>query len=85
MKVVSWDLFPDELRAALIKRYPTITWRVTRNQRAEVKGVTVGARRNGMMTQIWVPAVALEPLTLHELLGTIHEEAERQLADQRDR
>jgi hypothetical protein len=35
------------------------------------------------MTQIWIPAVALEPLTLHELLEAIHEEAERQLTAQR--
>ncbi len=84
MKVVSWDLFPDELRAALIKRYPTITWRVTLNQRADVKGVTVVARRNGVVTQIWVPAVALEPLTLQELLAAIHEEAERQLGGRQD-
>ncbi len=68
MNVVSWERFPDELRAALSKRYAAITWRVTLNQGAEVNGVTVGARRDGMVTQIWVPAVALEPLTLHELL-----------------
>ena len=83
MKVVRWERFPDELRAALIKRYPAITWRVILNQHAAAKGVTVGARRNGVMTQIWIPAVALEPLTLHELLEAIHEEAERQLAAQR--
>ncbi len=83
MNVVSWERFPDELRAALIQRYAAITWRVTLNQGAEVNGVTVGARRDGMVTQIWVPAVALEPLTLHELLEAIHAEAERQLAIQR--
>ncbi len=75
MNVVSWERFPDELRAALIQRYAAITWRVTLNQRGEVKGVTVSARRDGMVTQIWVPAVALEPLTLHELLEAIHAEA----------
>ena len=46
--------------------------------------MTVGVRRSGVETQFWVSAVAFEPLTLHELLETIHAEAERQLADQRD-
>ncbi len=82
MKVASWELFPDELRAALIQRYPAISWRVSLNRRAEVDGVTVGARRGGAETQIWVSAVALEPLTLHELLEMIHAEAGRQLAVQ---
>ncbi len=80
MKVASWELFPDELRTALIKHYPAISWRVILNRRAEVEGVTVGARRNGTETQIWVSTVAIESMTLHELLETIHEEAERQLA-----
>ncbi len=84
MKVASWELFPDELRAALIKRYPAISWRVTRTRGTEAEGVTVGARRSGVETQFWVSAVAFEPLTLHELLEMIHAEAERQLADQRD-
>jgi hypothetical protein len=83
MKVTSWELFPDELRAALITRYPALSWRVTRTRRAEADGVTVGTRRSGVETQFWVSAVALEPLTLDELLETIHAEAERQLAAQR--
>ncbi len=85
MKVASWELFPDELRAALIQRYPAISWRVSLNRHAEIAGVTVGARRSGAETQIPVSTVVIEPLTLHELLETIHAEAERQLADQRDR
>jgi len=68
----------------MIKSYPAIPCSVILNQHAAAKGVTLGARRNGVMTQIWVPAVEFEPLTLHELLEAIHEEAERQLADQRD-
>ncbi len=83
MKVASWELFPDELRAALIQRYPAISWRVSLNRHAEVEGITVGARRSNVETQFWVSAIALEPLTLHELLETLHEEAERQLTAQR--
>ena len=83
MKVASWELCPDELRAALIQKYPAISWRVSLNRRAEVEGVTIGARRGGAETQIRVSTVAIEPLTLHELLETIHTEAERQLAAQR--
>ena len=79
MKVVSWELFPDELRAALIQQYPAMSWHVSLNRRAEVEGVTVGARRGGAETRIWVSTAAIEPMTLHELLEAIHAEAGRQL------
>jgi hypothetical protein len=45
--------------------------------------VTVGARRGGTEINIWLPAAAIEPMTLTELLEVIHAEAERQLAVQR--
>ncbi len=79
MKVASWELFPDELRAALMQQYPVISWRVSLNRNAEVEGVNIGARRGGVETQIRVSTVVIEPLTLHELLETFHAEAERQL------
>ncbi len=87
MKVANWELFADELRAALIKLYPAITWRVTPDRRGEVAGVSVAARRlgTGGVAQIWVDSVTMKSMTLHDLLEAIHAEAERQLADQRDR
>ncbi len=80
MKVADWELFPDELRAALIDGYPTITWRVALARRDDAQGVTVGARRGGREASLWVAAEAIELLTLHELLETTHTEAERLLS-----
>jgi len=82
INVASWELFPNELRAALVQRYPAISWHVTLNRRAEVEGVTIGAHR-GVETPIWVSTAAIESLTLDELLEAIHTEVERQLMIQR--
>lgn len=84
MEVASWSLFPDELRAALIKAYPAINWRVTVNRRTpnEVEGVSVDAHRAGHAANIWIPVAALRPMNLHELLTHIYDEAERRLVSQ---
>ena len=86
MKVANWERFADELRAALIKRYPTITWRATAERRAEVAGVNVEARRlgTGAAAQFWVDSGTIQAMKLHDLLETIHTEVERQLAAQRN-
>jgi hypothetical protein len=56
MKVPSWEVYPDELRAALIKRYPTISWRVALSVDG-ISGVMVWARRDDRVIQLEVPRV----------------------------
>jgi hypothetical protein len=84
MQVSSWDLFPDELRAALIQLYPSINWRVTLNRRSarEVEGVNVQARRAGREADIWIPTSVINVATLHDLLEEIYREAEVRLTQQ---
>jgi hypothetical protein len=86
MRVVNWEVFADELRAALMHRYPSIAWRVapfvvkgTLPGHAS-SGVEVQARCAGREVALSIPEAVIALAHRDDLLDTIYQRTEQPLS-----
>ncbi len=84
MQVANWEVFPTELQAALIQRYPGIAWRAALDHgdgaADELAGVVVWARRGRAEVEVRVSQALIAHEYLPELLQDIYAEAETRLS-----
>ncbi len=86
MQNVNWEVFADELRAALMQRYPAIAWRVApfvitgSLAEQDSSGVEVQARCAGREVALSIPESVIALAHLPDLLEAIYQRAEQRLS-----